>query len=904
MVIRIAAFAVLLLFICAPISCKSDRGNHRLEDTISDSKSYEIIKREIENADVPREVEPEIFESLRAALLAEIERLYGANSDAASGVALRIPAAAPEGAAGKVTDLAFDFESGTLSWSYANTGDYDLSGDTGIPDITPIALNYAKTAEYLPGGKPAGDIETPGGLENHRLAWIDGDKNGEIGISDVTPIALNYLANVAAYRIFTSQTPGGPLLQIGADIPIGQTGAFPILFSAQPPEGAKLFVAVAPVDALGSAGPMSNLVALSADAPPVISGVTPQGGESGAQVTFSADIAGSPPYVYSWNFGGASTPNVSADALPAVILGAPGVYPASVAVSNAAGSDQFNFILNVTGANTPPQIISVSPLFAEETELVYFTAVISGSPPFNYAWDFGGGALPNISNFASPQVTIGAAGEYECSLIAANAFGADTFHFTLGVSAYNEPPVAAASVTPYVADSPGTFTLFTTGSGDPDGTIVKYEWDFESDGFFDYESGSPAPVEHIYPGEAAGGPREGKYRARLRVTDDKGKTATAQTPVFISNDAHLYWTWEWVDGGTEVGYNAGGGRTMLIDPRDGRPCMVYFARFENDYLDQIKFAWKNLDGTWEFDSFVLSEFLSQNRTPLFMSAAFLPDGTAVVALQERIRFPVIDDRLDCVWRLPDGSWRHDIVDDEGRDNGENPILALDPDNNPAIVYGYQTDDNSLPVYEVRLAAHDGADWQIQPVDRGSLPYLRYTDFKFIDGVPCLLWNTQSSLNLVSLIEGIWTERLISVPPVGSFKNYSSMGILDNYLTYIAANAQTYDVTVFKDSEPGVTVIAHHMPMPDVVGILPGNPAVSSVGWRQAVAFSEVVPSMPNRVWLGITDGVSWREEPILESSAGYSNGLLLDESGYIFMSVYNSWEKELFFGIREPFLDP
>lgn len=906
MIIRMAAFALLLLAFCASVSCKSDSGKYRTDETAASFNSIEFVKSEIENAVIPGEVEPGVFENLRAFLLSEIERLHGATAGGA-----RITAAAPQGAAGKVTDLSFDAESGTLSWSYVNTGDYDLSGDTGIPDITPIALNYLKTVEYLPGGKPAGDIETPVGLENHRLAWIDGDKNGEIGISDVTPIALNYLANVAAYRFFTAASPSGPLAQTGADIPIGQTGTFPIRFGIAPPAGAQLYIAVAPVDALGSAGPMSNLVALSADAPPVISGVSPQGGESGAQVTFSADVAGSPPYVFSWNFGGASSPNVSADASPAVILGAPGVYPASVAVSNAAGSDQFNFLLNVTGANSPPEIISVSPLTAEEAEIVYFTAVISGSPPFNYAWDFGGGALPGVSNQASPQVTIDAEGSYACSLIVGNAFGTDSFDFTLDVAEYNEPPVAVASVTPYVADSPGEFTLFSTGSGDPDGTIVKYEWDFESDGIFDYESETPSPVIHIYPGEAAGGPREGKYRARLRVTDDRGKTATVQTPVFISNDAHLYWTWEWVDGGTEVGYDAGGGANMLIDPRDGRPCIVYVVRglidsnWGFEYV-QIKVAWKNPGGSWEFDTFEYPrpypiEFADVSR---ISNALFLPNGTLVMAVQRHRSLPLPrNDRLDYLKRSPSGVWEWEIVDNEGKVNGQNVILDLDSAYNPAIVYTYATDDNSLPVREVRYATRNGLGWEIQPVDRGDLPFLQYTDFKVIDGISTLLWNTVTTLSFVEFQEASWVHRLVAVPSSGEFKNYSKFTDWDGDIRVFAANTLTLEVLCYTDRNSFFEAATIHHPLSDAWGIFNQNPALASTGSTLATAFTMSI-SGGRRTWVAHSDGLKWREEPILEIESGISNGLAFDFDGNLLFAVYQLDKKELFFGIREPFLKP
>ena len=56
--------------------------------------------------------------------------------------------------------------------------------------------------------------------------------------------------------------------------------------------------------------------------------------------------------------------------------------------------------------------------------------------------------------------------------------------------------------------------LTAAGSRDPDGTIVRYEWDFEDDGSVDYSSTSSGDVSHLYS--------LGSHRAKLTVTDDDG----------------------------------------------------------------------------------------------------------------------------------------------------------------------------------------------------------------------------------------------------------------------------------------------------------------------------------------------------------------------------------------------
>jgi PKD repeat protein len=75
----------------------------------------------------------------------------------------------------------------------------------------------------------------------------------------------------------------------------------------------------------------------------------------------------------------------------------------------------------------------------------------------------------------------------------------------------NQAPVAVLSASPTQGDAPLTVTFNATGSYDPDGTPITYQWDFEDDGTID---ASGATATHTYS-VAAG------YTARLIVTDDQ-----------------------------------------------------------------------------------------------------------------------------------------------------------------------------------------------------------------------------------------------------------------------------------------------------------------------------------------------------------------------------------------------
>ncbi|MEP0813055.1 MAG: PQQ-binding-like beta-propeller repeat protein [bacterium] len=112
--------------------------------------------------------------------------LFGAGGRAPGRSVLR----AASGDSNKVADLTATVAGNvvTLGWTEVNKGDYDMNGEVGVADITPIALNYLAS--------------TTDGIGNDvQQRWIDGDGSGEIGVSDITPIAINYLVSMAGYLV-------------------------------------------------------------------------------------------------------------------------------------------------------------------------------------------------------------------------------------------------------------------------------------------------------------------------------------------------------------------------------------------------------------------------------------------------------------------------------------------------------------------------------------------------------------------------------------------------------------------------------------------------------------------------------------------------------------------------------
>jgi hypothetical protein len=95
-----------------------------------------------------------------------------------------------------------------------------------------------------------------------------------------------------------------------------------------------------------------------------------------------------------------------------------------------------------------------------------------------------------------------------------------------GTTPGNSSPTASFTFTPSPGRAGESVHFDGTGSGDSDGSIASYRWDFENDGTFDTEPDPSPMVSHVYP-------TPGQKTAKLLVTDDKGGTGetTREVPI-------------------------------------------------------------------------------------------------------------------------------------------------------------------------------------------------------------------------------------------------------------------------------------------------------------------------------------------------------------------------------------
>jgi PKD repeat protein len=138
-----------------------------------------------------------------------------------------------------------------------------------------------------------------------------------------------------------------------------------------------------------------------------------------------------------------------------------------------------------------------------------------------YDWDFGDG---NTGSGESPTHTYTEDGTYNVTLTVTDDMGAtDSAGTTVTIEPGNQMPIANVN-NPYkgIVNVPVKFD--GSGSSDPDGNIVAYDWNFG-----DGSSGSGAMPTHTYT-------VDGTYQVTLTVTDDMGAIDSVTTSATIVPD--------------------------------------------------------------------------------------------------------------------------------------------------------------------------------------------------------------------------------------------------------------------------------------------------------------------------------------------------------------------------------
>jgi len=244
---------------------------------------------------------------------------------------------------------------------------------------------------------------------------------------------------------------------------------------------------------------------------------------AGEVVTFSATTSGTAPLTYTWAFGDGGT------GTGAVVTHtfAAGDYTVTVTATNSCSTDQARHTVHVCA---PPAGAAFSwvPDVPRIGEVVTFTALAEGDPPFTFTWTLGDGHAGAGSVVTH---TYDAGGTYPVVLVAANPCGQQVVQHALHVCL----PVAGAAFSWAPADPMAgervTFSA-TVQSGDPP---LTYAW-----AFGDGNTGTGAAVTHTY---AVGG----GYTVTVTATNACGQESVAQAVAVCGSPTGTGFTWSPAD---------------------------------------------------------------------------------------------------------------------------------------------------------------------------------------------------------------------------------------------------------------------------------------------------------------------------------------------------------------------
>ncbi|MDO8426418.1 MAG: CFI-box-CTERM domain-containing protein [Deltaproteobacteria bacterium] len=215
------------------------------------------------------------------------------------------------------------------------------------------------------------------------------------------------------------------------------------------------------------------------------------------------------------------------------------LYDFRVKSSDAAGNASASAISSFRTSNASPAITSfgATPVSGAAPLNAEFTASASDidGTIVSYEWDFDGDGIYDLNTgaVASASYTYNSVSTNYARVRVTDNGGATAESDAVTVTAEssaNKPPIIVAITGTIGLNGPSTRLTFTVSASDPDGVIVKYEWDFDGNGTIDATTTS---IPALYTYSAAG-----TYRPSVTVTDDQGGIAKAMTTLSVGDSGN------------------------------------------------------------------------------------------------------------------------------------------------------------------------------------------------------------------------------------------------------------------------------------------------------------------------------------------------------------------------------
>ncbi len=238
-------------------------------------------------------------------------------------------------------------------------------------------------------------------------------------------------------------------------------------------------------------------------------------------------LGGNEPVDFAWDFGQGSR-SVAGGRVEGIAFPDSGVFTAALTARDDNGDEGKSTVVVEVTKNVPIASIiepsSVREIF--EGRAVHFAGQVrEGNGPFDFSWDFGGGAPPSASREPG-EMTFAKPGLYEVTFTVTDVHGdAHSAFTTVSVLQDTKPEVEILSPVSPVSVLQGRgaeFLARVTGGDEP----VEAWWDFQ---------GAAPGTRQVNPGFVTF-PVPGAYQASLKVTDASGDTVEVSIDVTVVED--------------------------------------------------------------------------------------------------------------------------------------------------------------------------------------------------------------------------------------------------------------------------------------------------------------------------------------------------------------------------------
>jgi PKD repeat protein len=321
------------------------------------------------------------------------------------------------------------------------------------------------------------------------------------------------------------------------------------------------------------------------------------------------------------------------------------------------------------------------------------------------------------------------------------------------VTPIDADPVAVLAATSQAGVSPLTVNFDASASSDADGSIVNYQWDFESDGTIDQTTTTPA-VSHVYTAVAS-------YTAEVTVVDNEGNSDSDTLTVRVLTGT---WHTQTLDVVGQVGAFSS---AAVIG---GKPAIAYGD--QTNHREKFVIAANNEGTAWGIPLTIDANQRGGAYTALAEIAgrpgvAFLDDQ------QGRVMYARGLDNLGQTWSEPLGIGIPGAIVD---------IALIQVQGNPAIAFVDETQSNDGdPVY-IRALDSAGTSWDDGLFVDDTSEDVSSLDMKIINGVPAVGYVEESSRDLrfvqsrdVTGSSWFLPDDAVSVGAVGNMMSLASVG---------------------------------------------------------------------------------------------------------------------------------